>query len=61
MEMQQPPEPEKKKMPVWLIVVIIAVVVLCVIPICLIVLSPVILALLGPAIGNVFSNVVMSV
>lgn len=40
--------------PIWLIVVIVAaVLLLCVLPVCIILL----LALLGPAIGNVFSSI----
>lgn len=53
------PEGEAKKgLPTWAIVVIILAVLLCVIPICLLVLVPAILALLGPSIGNVFSNII---
>jgi uncharacterized protein YqhQ len=55
------PEGEEKKkggLPTWAIVVIIVAVLLCLGAICLIVLVPVILAMLGPSIGNVFSNVI---
>lgn len=46
---------EKKGLPTWAIVlIVVAVVVLCVLPICVIVA----LALAGPAVGNVFSNVI---
>jgi len=45
---------EKKGLPVWAIILIVVFVLLCLIPICVVV----ILALLGPVIGNVFSNVV---
>nr|MBN1228405.1 hypothetical protein [Anaerolineae bacterium] len=46
---------EKKKFPVWAIVLIVlGVLLVCVLPICVIL----ILALLGPAIGEVFSNVI---
>ena len=51
-------EGEKKKLPTWAIILIVAVVLLCVIPICLFLLAPVILALLGPSVGNVFSNII---
>ena len=49
-------EPEAKGggLPVWAIVLIVVLVVLCLIPVCVIV----VLALLGPSIGNVFSNIV---
>lgn len=48
-------EGEKKKLPVWAIILIIVAVLLCCAPIAVIA----ILALLGPTIGNVFSNVIM--
>ena len=57
MENQVEEAPAKSKMPVWLIILIIFLVVFCVLPVCVIV----ILALLGPAIGNIFSNVILSV
>lgn len=53
------PEGEKKGgLPTWAIIAIIAVVILCVLPICFLVLSPVILTILGPSVGNVFSNII---
>jgi hypothetical protein len=53
------PEGEKKGgFPTWAIILIAVVVILCLIPICFLVLSPVILALLGPSVGNVFSNII---
>jgi hypothetical protein len=56
-EMGAPGE-AKSKFPTWAIVLIVlGVVVLCVLPVCVIV----ILALLGPAIGNVFSNILIDI
>lgn len=46
-------EGEEKKFPVWAIILIVGAVVLCTILICVVV----VLALLGPAIGEVLSNV----
>jgi hypothetical protein len=43
-------------MPVWLMIVLGVAVVICMIPVCAVVVIA-ILTLLGPAIGNVFSNV----
>jgi hypothetical protein len=50
-------EPPKKKTNPWVIVAIVVVVVLC----CCILVAvviPVILALLGPSVGTVFSNII---
>lgn len=50
------PEEEKKKgLPVWAIILIIVAVIFCCAPIFVIAL----LTLLGPSIGNVFSNIIM--
>lgn len=49
----QPPA-ARSGLPVWAIVLIVVVALLCLIPICIIV----ILTLLGPAIGTVFSNII---
>jgi hypothetical protein len=57
-EEPMPPADEKKKLPVWAIILIVigGLLVLCLIVACLLFfLVPV---LFGPAIGNVFSNVV---
>jgi hypothetical protein len=53
-ETEQPP---KKKLSGWVIaLIVLGVVIVCA---CLIVLLiPVVLALLGPSVGNVFSNVI---
>jgi hypothetical protein len=52
------PEIEKKGgLPPWALILIIGVVILCVIPLCLFLLFPVILTLMGPSVGNVFSNI----
>jgi small neutral amino acid transporter SnatA (MarC family) len=48
--------PVKKKNP-WIIVLIIVVVLLVICCICAL-LVPTILALLGPSVGNVFSNII---
>jgi hypothetical protein len=45
--------PVKKKLPVWAIILII----LGVLALCICVVVPAVLALLGPAVGNVFSNI----
>jgi hypothetical protein len=47
-------QPKSGGFPVWAIVLIAAVALLCLLPVCTIV----ILTLLGPAIGNVFSGIV---
>ncbi len=48
-------QPEKSSgLPVWAIVIIVIVAILCLLPICIIA----ILTLLGPTIGNVFSNII---
>jgi uncharacterized membrane protein len=49
--------PAKSKLPAVVIVILVLLAACIVIPICVIV----ILALLGPAIGNVFSNIVLNV
>lgn len=49
---------EKKGFPTWAIILIVVVVLLCLGSICLMVFSPVLLALMGPSIGNVFSNMI---
>ncbi len=49
---------KKGGLPTWAIIVIIVVAVLCLGSICLMLFAPVVLALLGPAIGNVFSNII---
>jgi hypothetical protein len=52
-------EGEKKGgLPTWAIIVIAVVVLLCLGAICLLVFTPAVLALLGPSIGNVFSNAI---
>jgi len=57
METPQPASPPaKSKLPI-IIIVIVAVLALCIlIPICVIV----ILALMGPSVGNVFSNIIQN-
>ena len=54
-----PPSAQQKSsgLPVWAIILIVVVVLLCILPFCIIT----ILTLLGPAIGNVFSNIVTGV
>jgi hypothetical protein len=49
----EPGEEKKGGLPTWAILLIAVVIVLCVLPVCVIV----ILTLLGPTIGNVFSNI----
>jgi hypothetical protein len=54
----QAPEPKKRSLLVTILIILAIIVGICfLIPICVIV----ILSLLGPAIGNVFSNVLTSV
>jgi hypothetical protein len=53
-ETEEPEEEKKGGLPTWAIILIAVAIVLCVLPICVIV----ILAILGPAIGNVFSNII---
>ena len=48
---------QKSKLPVWAIILIV-IAVLCLCCIAVILLAPVILTLLGPSIGNVFSDIV---
>lgn len=50
-------QPQKSGFPVWVIVLIVIGVVVCLLPICIIAL----LTLLGPSIGNVFSNIIDSI
>jgi predicted PurR-regulated permease PerM len=52
-----PVEPVKKKFPVWLIIILVLVVVCILTVFCVFVILPMVL---GPAIGNVFSNVINS-
>ena len=47
-------QPKSGGFPVWAIVVIAVLLILCLLPVCIIV----ILTLLGPSIGNVFSNII---
>jgi hypothetical protein len=56
-KMEATPEvPEKKKLsPVM--IAIIAVVVLCIVCVCCVLIVPTVLSLLGPSVGNVFSDV----
>lgn len=49
------PEEEKKGLPVWAIILIVVAVILCCAPVAVIA----ILTLLGPTIGDIFSNVIM--
>jgi hypothetical protein len=42
------------------IIAIIVLAVLCLIPVCLFLLMPVILTLMGPSIGNVFSEIILT-
>jgi hypothetical protein len=51
-----PEEPKKKGMSPVLIVIII-IVVLCLLAVCCVLAVPTILAMLGPSVGNVFSDV----
>jgi hypothetical protein len=52
----QPTAPTQSKLPVVLVVILVLLALCIVIPVCVIV----ILALLGPAIGNVFSNIIVN-
>ncbi len=54
-----PPDTQPKSggFPAWAVILIVVVLVLCLLPVCIIA----ILTLLGPAIGNVFSNIVTGV
>jgi predicted PurR-regulated permease PerM len=52
-----PAEPVKKKFPVWLIILLVLLVVCCLTVICVVFVVP---SLMGPAIGNIFSNVINS-
>jgi len=47
-------QPKSGGFPAWAVAVIAVVLILCLLPVCIIA----ILTLLGPAIGNVFSNIV---
>jgi len=49
--------PAKSKLPIVVIVILVLLAACIVIPICVIVL----LALMGPAVGNVFSNITLSI
>jgi hypothetical protein len=49
--------PAKKKLPVWAIILIILGVLLLCTCLCVL-LFPAILAMMGPSIGNVFSNII---
>ncbi|MBN1312589.1 MAG: pilus assembly protein [Anaerolineae bacterium] len=50
-------QPKKDGFPVWAIVLIVLGVLLCAIPFCVII----ILTLLGPSIGNVFSDIILDI
>jgi hypothetical protein len=55
------PSEDKKKLPTWAIILIVigGLIVLCVIVGCLLsIFAPAVLALMGPSVGNVFSNVI---
>ncbi len=54
---QPPPAPSKGKIPTVVVILIILLVLCIVIPCCIIVL----LSLLGPAVGNVFSNIILEI
>ena len=49
--------PAKSKLPVVIIVILVLLAACIVIPVCVIAL----LALMGPAVGNVFSNITLSI
>ena len=50
-------EPKKGGLPVWVIVLIVVGIVICMIPVCVFLA----LLLLGPSIGNVFSEIQMNI
>jgi hypothetical protein len=55
------PSEEKKKLPTWAIILIVigGLIVLCIIVGCLLsIFAPMVLALMGPSVGNVFSNII---
>ena len=53
-------QPQQSGFPVWAIVLVAAGVLICLLPLCAVVVIA-ILTLLGPSIGNVFSNVVLDI
>lgn len=61
----EPEAPQGRgRMPMWLIVLLVAIVTCAVVTLALTILPVLIifvLALLGPAIGNVFSNIVLNI
>lgn len=60
-DMQQagmPQQPAQRSNNTCLIIAIILLVIFVVIPICVGIIAVVVLALMGPAIGNIFSNIV---
>lgn len=50
-------QPQGGGLPVWAIVLIVIGVVICLLPVCIFL----VLLLLGPAIGNVFSNIILDI
>ncbi len=55
------PSEDKKKLPAWAIILIVigGLIMLCIIVGCVLsIFAPAVLALMGPSIGNVFSNVI---
>jgi hypothetical protein len=59
MENQTPAQP-KKGFPT-VIVIVIVIVALCGLMLCCLIVIPGILSLLGPAVGNVFSNIISNI
>jgi len=59
MENQTPTQP-KKGFPT-VIVIVIVIVALCALMLCCLIIVPSILALLGPAVGNVFSGIIANI
>jgi hypothetical protein len=57
-EMEGEPKPEGGGFPRWLIILIVVVVALVALLCCVILFVPVVLTMMGPSIGNVFSNII---
>lgn len=54
---QPPPAPSKGKIPTVVVILLILLVFCILLPCCIIIL----LSLLGPAVGNVFSNIILEI
>jgi hypothetical protein len=55
-----PGQSQQSGLPVWAIVLIVVGVAICLIPLCAVIVIAV-LTLMGPSIGNVFSNIILDI